>query len=143
MATIEMHAGRSFRLRTRSDGTRVGVVNFYAFAHGGRPSWWSEEVPLAATAFGVYENRLHVRDGAIVLTEEALAVMSGAESTQVRFDEIERVLLPSKEPLSLTLQVILHSGQVVEVPAFGPEGIAFDLFRFLSSAVKETRARAK
>ncbi|MCP3161272.1 hypothetical protein [Myxococcus qinghaiensis] len=100
-------------------------------------------MPLAATAFGVYENRLHVRDGAIVLTEEGLAVVSGAESTQVRFEEIERVHLPSKEPLSLALPVILHSGLVVEVPAFGPEGIAFDLFRFLNSAVKEARARAK
>ncbi|TQF13569.1 hypothetical protein FJV41_23360 [Myxococcus llanfairpwllgwyngyllgogerychwyrndrobwllllantysiliogogogochensis] len=100
-------------------------------------------MPLAATAFGVYENRLHARDGAIVLTEDGLAVLSGAESTQVRFDEIERVLLPSKEPISLALQVILHSGQVVEVPAFGPEGIAFDLFRFLSSAVREARARTR
>jgi len=130
MATMEMHANRNLRPRSLPDGTRRGVDNFFSFAHGSKPNWWSEDVPFAHDAFAVYENTPGSRRDAIVFTEHLLVVLYDHRSVDIPFDNIARLVPPPKEPLTSSLEVVLRSSHAARIPVNPPEA-AFDLYRFL------------
>jgi hypothetical protein len=143
VATIEMHANRNLRPRVVSDGSKRGIDRYFAFGHGAKPRWWDEEhPPVAGRIVGVYENCEGSSRDALVLTEDSLTVLSEAESESFRFDDVERLVLPEKEPISLSLYIHLRSGVRFEIPIYEPIGAAFDFYRFLLSAVAERRRGA-
>ncbi|MFP2931419.1 hypothetical protein ACLESO_40780 [Pyxidicoccus sp. 3LG] len=142
MVTLERYVNRQFSLKILPNGSKLGLSQYFPFAHGLRPVWWTEDVPFAATTFGVYENVPGQRNQALLFSEEQLTVLSTDGSSQVRFADIESLVLPVKEPVSLSLSVVLHSGTTFEIPAFGPKGVAFDLYCLLLRATLNLRIRA-
>jgi hypothetical protein len=140
MATIEMHANRILRPRVLSDGSKRGIDRYFAFGHGSEPCWWDDaHPPITGRVVGVYENRKGSPRDALVITEEGLTVLREVEPKSFRFGDIVRKELPMKEPLSLSLFVYLRSGARFEIPVYEPVGAAFDFYRFLLSAVGESR----
>jgi hypothetical protein len=79
-------------------------------------------VPFAATTFGVYENVPGQRHQALLFSEEQLTVLGTDGVTCVRFADVERVVLPTKAPVSRSLSVVMRPGETLEIPAFGPRG---------------------
>lgn len=143
MATMKTHANRTLRPRTLSDGTRRGIERYFSFEHGQRPLWWDEVQPLVTgDIVGVYENCSGEARDAIVISDEGVTVLRGEGADYFPFDQVKRLLLPEKDPVSRSLQVHLHSGASVEIPVYEPVGAAFDFYRLLISAVAE-RQRPK
>jgi hypothetical protein len=144
MINMEDYANRNLLSRSLKDGSKRGIEHhYYSFAHGQKPSWWNDQIPFAGKAFAVYENNLGNCQQAIVFTEELLAILDKDGVTAARFEEFERLILPTKDPVSLSLKIVLRSGTAVELPVTTPVGIAFDMYRFLLSALNETRRRKK
>ncbi|XYH97304.1 hypothetical protein ACMHYB_57700 [Sorangium sp. So ce1128] len=140
MATIEMHANRNLRPRVLSDGSRRGIDRYYSFGHGSKPQWWNDESPpVSGSIVGVYENCKNSGKDALVITERGLTVLCGSDVKSFDFADVARLVLPVKEPVSLSLCVWMHSGACFEIPLYDPVGIAFDFARFLLSAVGEHR----
>ncbi|WP_163996799.1 hypothetical protein [Pyxidicoccus caerfyrddinensis] len=141
MVTLERYVNRTFTLKPGRDGSKIGLKQYHAFAHGSRPVWWTEEVPFASTSFGVYENVPGQRNQALLFSEEQLAVLTSDGASYVRFADIERLVLPVKRPVSLSLSVVLRAEARFEIPAFAPVGVAFDLYRLLLRATQMVRRR--
>lgn len=140
MATIEMHANRNFRPRVLSDGSRRGIDRYFAFGHGSKPRWWDDlHPPVIGRVVGVYENCEGSARDALVITEDGLTVLRETEIVSFRFDDVARLVLPEKEPVSRSLHLHLRSGVRFEIPVYEPTGVAFDFYRFLLSAVAERR----
>ncbi|WP_437645478.1 hypothetical protein [Sorangium sp. So ce362] len=140
MATIEMHANRNLRPRVLSDGSRRGIDRYFSFGRGPKPHWWDDEhPPVAGPIVGVYENCKGSDRDALVIAEEGLTVLCESEVKSFKFADVARLVLPVKEPVSLSLCVWLRSGARFEIPLYDPVGIAFDFYRFLLSAVGEQR----
>ncbi|WP_437688659.1 hypothetical protein [Sorangium sp. So ce176] len=138
MATNEMHANRNLRPRVLSDGSRRGIDRYFSFGHRARPRWWDDgHPPIPGRAIGVYENCKESSRDALVITEEGLTVLCEPEPRSFRFADVARLVLPVKDPVSLSLDVWLRSGARFEIPLYDPVGVAFDFFRFLASAVRE------
>ena len=140
MATIEMHANRNLRPRVLSDGSRRGTERYFSFGHGVQPEWWRIADPLVKEAVvGVYENHQGSSEDALVITEGGFSVLLAGGISSIRFDDIDELMPPRKEPVPLGLCLRLRSIGEVTIPVL-PAGAAFDFYRFLLSAVGDFRS---
>ena len=123
MATIEMHANRNLRPRILSDGSRRGVDQYFSFGHGARPGWWNDaDPPVKGSVVGVYENREGSPKDALVITEEGLNILRERGTTWIRFDDIDELVPPRKDPVPLGLDVRLRSAGEVDISVLAGGG---------------------
>jgi hypothetical protein len=122
-----------FRQRVDSDGRARGLKGYYAFTHGERPAWWSDEILPGTDVLGVYEANPSSKEGAIVFTREELLVL-GKQPLRVRYDQMERFGVLSKEPISRKIETWLVTGEKLDIPIAGRAGPAFSIQSFLLNA---------
>src|SRR5262249_17336385 len=105
---------------------------FWSFESGERPRWWREELSRDewGPVIGVHEIGAST-DGAIVVTERALAVYRDAVPvTWLSSAEIKGMDELSKEPLSDALVLRTQAGAKVSLPF--PDGGAFAFVQYVA-----------
>ena len=117
---------------------------FYSFEQQSRPGWWSAD--LASNAWGpvlgIHEHRPGRREGAIVVTEDGVALLGGHDVRGwVGYLDIARWDPLSKDPVAPTLRVWSRGGDVIELPF--DDGGAFAFVQFLGAAIDECHRRAR
>ena len=131
MATVEIHANRNFRPRVLSDGSRRGTERYFSFGHNAHPRWWNmSDPPVHGAVVGVYENHEGSPEEAIVICEDGLSILRASGITSIRFDDIDELVPPRKNPVPLGLCLRLRSVGEVAIAVL-PVGAAFDFYRFL------------
>lgn len=139
MATVEMHANRNLRPRILSDGSCRGTERYFSFGHGAQPSWWNtSDPPVGGPVVGVYENHEGSPEEAIVITEAGLNVLHASGTTSIRFDDIDELVPPRKDPVPLVLCLRLRYVGEVTIPVL-PVGATFDFYRFLLCVAGKSR----
>lgn len=113
--------------------------NYVSFEDGARPTWWREGLFAEAwgLVLGVHELRAGDPSGAIIVTEDGLAVIDDhGSATWMQYVDIAGWDALSKEPLSMSLHVRRKSGSTVELE-FPLPGQAFAFVQFLGRAIWE------
>jgi hypothetical protein len=126
------------RCRVDATGRKRGLKGYYAFAHGERPAWWTDETLPGIEVLGVYEGTPSSMEGAIAFTPEELFVL-GKWPLRVRYDQMERFGVPSKEPISRKIETWLVTGEKLDIPIAGRKGPAFSIQPFLEEAAYSFR----
>lgn len=113
----------------------------FDFSEGKFPLWWDQNCRYLVDRMGeiylVYLNILQKKEDAIVVCQHGVCIfhhLANDEPSYIHYDQIRHVIFPSKSPVSTNLSVEMTSGEVMNIPAYGPEGVSFDIFRFLSYA---------
>lgn len=133
---VRAHARMIFRQRTLSSGAKRGLVGYYSFEHGERPSWWppANMTVIGDEPIGVYEVISGTSEGAVVITPEQI-VMLGPEVTSVRYAELDRMGRIEKEPLSKGIDCFLRDGTHIWFPVHDKIGAVATIQHFLLQAM--------
>ena len=116
---------------------------FVDFEASQPPRWWHDGTadPSWGEVYGVHQSEPGRANGAIVIAENGLALLSEEAPTWVPYSSIKGWDELSKEPPSTSLRLVTQTGDRVDLP-FPGVGRAFAFVQFLG-AVMDALARAE
>ena len=144
MVNVRRHERRLLAGYRRDRPTDRIFPRYVSLANSSPPPWWTTHLAQDAWGeiLGVHESYVGVREGALVITERGVALLSSDGVVRwFAYTDVAGWERLSKEPLSQELVVRLGDGSTVALPF--PGAGAFGFVQFLGSAKAEYEREAR
>ena len=146
MVNVRRHERRLLAGYRRARPTVRIFPRYVSFANSSPPPWWTTLLGQDAWGeiLGVHESYVGVREGALVITERGVALLSSHGVVRwFAYTDVAGWERLSKEPLSQELVVRLGDGSTVALPFPGDGAFGFVQFLISAKAEYEREARHK